>query len=300
MELRQIEYFIEVAKREHMTEAALALHVAQSAVSRQIYNLEEELGVPLFYREGRKIKLTPVGNTFLTHMQKALDMIERAKREMAESMDPEKGTIRIGFPSSLASYILPKVISDFREVYPEAKFTLKQGSYRYLIDSVIKGHINMALIGPLPPNEKKIHGETLFIERLVALLSTSHPLAKKKTLQLHNLQGDPFILYPKGYVLREIVMKACKAHGFDPEVAFEGKDTDAIKGLVAAGLGVTLIPEISLIDSLPRFTVKLPLEDPSVTRAVGVIIPAERELMPTEKLFYEFLKETFAKLEGFQ
>jgi len=83
-------------------------------------------------------------------------------------------------------------------------------------------------------------------------------------------------------------------------VAFEGKDTDAIKGLVAAGLGITLIPEISLIDSLPRFTVKLPLENPSVTRAVGVIVPTDRELMPTEKLFYQYLKDTFAKLEGFQ
>ncbi|MFD6443248.1 LysR family transcriptional regulator [Peribacillus sp. NPDC060186] len=300
MELRQIEYFIEVAKREHMTEAAVALHVAQSAVSRQIYNLEEELGVPLFIREGRKIKLTPIGHTFLANMEQAMDIIDRSKRELAESLNPEKGTIRIGFPSSLASYILPKVISDFRGIYPEAKFTLKQGSYRYLIDSVIQGNINMALIGPLPVNEKKIHGETLFIENLVALLSESHPLASKKSLNLNELQGNPFIVYPKGYVLRDIVMKACKLHGFEPEVAFEGKDTDAIKGLVAAGLGVTLIPEISLIDSLPRFTVRLPLDEPSVTRAVGVIIPTERELMPTEKLFYRFLRDTFATLEGFQ
>ncbi|MFJ7930382.1 LysR family transcriptional regulator [Peribacillus sp. NPDC096448] len=300
MELRQIEYFIEVAKREHMTEAAVDLHVAQSAVSRQIYNLEEELGVPLFIREGRKIRLTPIGHTFLAHMEQAMDIIDRAKREMAESLDPEKGTIRIGFPSSLASYILPRAISDFRESYPQAKFTLKQGSYRYLIDSVIKGNINMALIGPLPVNEKKIKGETLFIENLVALLPESHPLALKKSLSLNELQGNPFILSPKGYVLRDLVMKACKLHGFEPEVAFEGKDTDAIKGLVAAGLGITLIPEISLIDSLPRFTVKLPLEEPAVTRAVGVIVPADRELMPTEKLFYQYLKDTFAKLEGFQ
>ena len=123
MELRQIEYFIEVAKREHMTEAAVALHVAQSAVSRQIYNLEEELGVPLFIRDGRKIRLTPIGHTFLSHMEQAMDIIDRSKRELAESLNPEKGTIRIGFPSSLASYILPKVISDFREIYPEAKLS---------------------------------------------------------------------------------------------------------------------------------------------------------------------------------
>jgi LysR family transcriptional regulator, transcription activator of glutamate synthase operon len=117
---------------------------------------------------------------------------------------------------------------------------------------------------------------------------------------LNELKGNPFILSPKGYVLRDLVMKACKLHGFEPEVAFEGKDTDAIKGLVGAGLGITLIPEISLIDSLPRFTVKLPLEEPSVNRTVGVIVPTDRELMPTEKLFYQFLRGTFATLEGFQ
>lgn len=99
MELRQIEYFIEVAKREHMTEAAVDLHVAQSAVSRQIYNLEEELGVPLFIREGRKIRLTPIGHTFLSHMEQAMDIINRAKREMAESLDPEKGQSELAFPA---------------------------------------------------------------------------------------------------------------------------------------------------------------------------------------------------------
>ena len=103
MELRQIHYFIEVAKREHVTEAALDLHVAQSAVSRQIFNLEAELGVSLFIREGRNVKLTPIGKVFLEHMQQAMKVIENAKRVVEEYVDPKKGTIHIGFPSSLYS-----------------------------------------------------------------------------------------------------------------------------------------------------------------------------------------------------
>src|SRR6476469_4128746 len=133
MELRQIEYFIEVAEREHMTEAAAVLHVAQSAVSRQIFNLEAELGLDLFLREGRKIKLTPIGKTFLDYMQQVVDVIDQAKRELAESLDPEKGTVRIGFPSSLAANVLPNVISAFRSKYPDVRFKLKQGSYGFLI-----------------------------------------------------------------------------------------------------------------------------------------------------------------------
>src|SRR5699024_7985643 len=100
--LRQIKYFIEVANREHVTEAANALHVAQSAVSRQIFNLEEELGVDLFIREGRTVRLTRIGKIFKDHMEKAINVIDDAKQEVAEYLDPNKGTLQVGFAASLA------------------------------------------------------------------------------------------------------------------------------------------------------------------------------------------------------
>jgi len=299
VELRQIQYFIEVAKREHVTEAAIALHVAQSAVSRQIVNLEQELGVDLFIREGRNVKLTPIGSMFLEHIQQAMTVIENAKREIEECLDPNKGTIRIGFPSSLASYTLPTAISAFRNLYPSVNFLLKQGSYYYLIDAVKKGDINMALLGPLPKDEKRIKGDILFLEHIVALLPNNHPLADRPALELAQLRNESFILFPEGYVLREIVVNACQQLGFYPKVSFEGDDIDAIKGLVAAGLGVTLIPEITLVDSIPRSTVKVPVIEPRVTRTVGVIIPTERQLLPTEKLFHQFLKDFFTVLDRF-
>ena len=300
MELRQIKYFIEVAKREHMTDAADALHVAQSAVSRQIVNLEAELGVNLFIREGRSIRLTPIGRMFLEKMEQAMDVIEQARREIEESLDPETGTVRIGFPSSLAAYLLPSVISAFRKDHPEVKFQLHQGAYRYLIDSVINGEIDMALLGPLPLQERKVKSEILFMENLFALLPSKHPLANKSSLKLGELRDDSFVLSPKDYVLRDIVIDACRQFGFEPTVNFEGKDIDALKGLVSAGLGVTLLPEITLVDSLPRSTVKIPVVEPHVTRTVGVIIPIDRELLPTELLFYEFMKKFFNKLTGYQ
>lgn len=300
MELRQIKYFIEVAKREHVTEAAYRLHVAQSAVSRQISNLEEELGVSLFIREGRNVKLTPIGEMFLKHMEQAVKLIDDATSEVEEFLDPEKGTIRIGFPSSLAGYTLPTTISAFRERYPNVKFHLNQGSYAYLIEGVIKGEFNMALMGPVPKKEKKITGKTLFTENIVALLPESHPLASKRVLKLSDLRDEPFIVFPQGFILRKIIVDACAQLGFEPMVAFEGEDIDAIKGLVSAGLGITLIPEITLIDSLPRSTVKIAVTEPNVSRTVGVIIPAERSLLPTEKLFYEFLSEFFGMLDRFQ
>ena len=300
MELRQIKYFIEVARREHMTEAALELHVAQSAVSRQIVNLEAELGVDLFIREGRSVRLTPIGRIFLEHMEQAIHVIDDAKQVIDEYTDPEKGTIHIGFPSSLAAYLLPTAISAFREQYPNVKFQLHQGSYYELKEAVMKGEINMALLGPVPINEKKLKGSILFTENIVALLPANHPLAHASYIKLNQLQKDSFVLFPEEYVLRDLITNACRQIGFEPAVSFEGQDIDAIKGLVSAGLGISLIPEITLVDNIPRGTVKISKIEPSITRTVGVVIPKERKLLPTEKLFYEFLREFFIRLEKFQ
>lgn len=299
MEIRQLQYFIEVAKREHVTEAAHTLHVAQSAISRQIANLEAELGVQLFNREGRNVKLTPIGKIFLEHAKTALNEMESAKKKIEEFLDPERGTIRVGFTSSLAGNPLPTVISAFRERYPDIGFQLKQGAYRPLIDSVIKGEIDLAFLGPVPTNEKNVRSHTFFVENILALLPVNHPLAKQPAIRLNQLQNDTFVLFPPDFILRNIVVNACSQVGFSPKVSFEGEDIDAIKGLVAAGLGVTLLPEVTLSDNIPRDTVKIPVSEPNVTRTVGIIIPNNRELPPTEKLFYDFLKEFFSVLNKF-
>src|SRR5699024_9720362 len=104
-----------------------------------------------------------------------------------------------------------------------------------------------------------------------------------------DLRNEPFVLFPMGYVLREMIMTICQQMGFTPKVAFEGEDVDTIKGLVSAGLGVSLIPESTLVDNIPRGTVKVSVTQPDVTRTVGVITPVERELLPTEQLFYNVL-----------
>lgn len=290
MEIRQIQYFIEVARLEHVTEASHVLNVAQSAVSRQILKLEWELGVNLFIHEGRKVRLTPIGRTFLSHAEQIMKVIDKAQQEINEYLDPKRGTIRIGFPSSLAAHMVPTVISGFRELYPQVRFQLQHGSYRELIDWVISGDMNLAIMGPVPTNEDQINTEVLFVENIMALIPADHPLAGRPSLELHELKEDSFVLFPKGYILRELVVDACERNGFKPRIVFEGDDLDAIKGLVAAGLGLTLLPEIALTDNIPRNTVRLPISKPQVIRDVGVITPINRELLPTEKLFFEYLR----------
>ncbi len=302
METRQIKYFLEVAKREHVTEAADALHVAQSSVSRQIFNLENELGVELFIREGRSVKLTPLGRIFFDRMKQVWNLMEDAKREVEEYLNPEKGTVRIAFPISMAAHTLPSIIYSFRTRYPEAKFQMSNALYYDLIDGVVNGEFNLAMIAPMPnpEKEKKIKGATLFTENIVALIPLHHPLADQKSIRLRKLKDDPFCVLPEGFIFREQVVQACNDAGFSPQIAFEGKDIDALKGLVSAGLGVALMPEMTLIDNTPRSTVMIPISDASLTRTVGVIYPTQRELLPTEALFYDFLLETYERLNEFR
>ena len=149
MELRQLHYFMEVAERERVSEAAMHLHVAQSAISRQIANLEEELGVDLFEREGRNVKLTPIGRQFLDHIKTAMKAIDFAKEQIDEYLDPNRGTVKIGFPTSLAGQFLPTVISAFKEEHPHVAFLLRQGSYKFLIEAVKNRDIDLAFLGQI-------------------------------------------------------------------------------------------------------------------------------------------------------
>jgi len=294
VEIRQIRYFMEVAKREHVTKAADALHVAQSSVSRQIFNLESELGVDLFIREGRRVKLTPIGKIFLERIKHGMNLIDEAAREVKEYLAPEKGTIRIAFQISLAAHTLPSVIFAFRKRYPEVKFQMMQALNRDLIEGVIKGEYKLAMIAPMPKEQKKINRKILFKENIVALLPIHHPLANKPAIRLSELMDDSFVVLPKGFVFREIFDAACQEEGFSPDISFEGQDIDALKGLVSAGLGVALMPEVTLVDIIPMSTVKVPLIKPNITRTVGVITPTQRDLLPTEQLFYDFLAEFYA------
>ncbi len=299
MEIRQLIYFIEVAKQEHISGAAETLHIAQSAVSRQIGNLEAELGVQLVEKDGRNIKLTYIGKLFAEQAAVAIKAIDNAKQLINEYLDPDRGIIRIGFPTSFANNILPSIILAFKKEYPEIRFHLRQGSYNFLIEGIKKNEIDLAFIGPVPSREPDIRTDTLFTEPFLALLPSTHPLAQEKSLSLLQLMKDSFVLFPNGYILRKIVEDACLQAGFRPSILFEGEDLDAIKGLVAAGLGVTLLPEVTLLENLPNDTVKVKVTHPEVRRSVGLITPKHRELLPSEALFYNFAKSYFSLYEKF-
>ncbi|GGG15417.1 LysR family transcriptional regulator [Paenibacillus abyssi] len=298
MELRQLYYFVKVAKKEHVTQAAEELHVAQSAVSRQIHQLEEELGVQLFIQKGRNLQLTPVGQLFLKRAEVVLTDLERAVVEIHEFMDPEMGEIRLGFPHSLGIQLIPQVVSEFRKLHPNVRFKFKQGMYPSLIRDIVKGEIDLAFISPCPEGHEHVSGEILLTEELFAVLPPNHPLAGEHAIELQKLKDEEFVLFSDGYSLRPLVWKACLEAGFTPRIGFEGEETETIRGLVAAGMGVSLLPEMALYQTGPLQPAKVRVHSPQVTRTIGLIRRNTQKLPSVAKVFHKFLIDYFAERQN--
>lgn len=128
----------------------------------------------------------------------------------------------------------------------------------------------------------------------------SHPFSGQRSIHLSDLRKDHFVLFPEGYVLRQIAVDACKQAGYEPTISSEGEDLDAIKGLVSAGMGVTLLPESAFYETTPRFTAKIPIDFPQVRRTVGIIASKSREMSPSAHDFYVFVKDFFSKIEQYK
>ena len=293
MEWRQLVYFEKVARRQHVTQAAEELHIAQSAISRQIHLLETELNVRLFVQKGRNLQLTPAGALFLKRVETILADLDRAVQEVKNLSDPHAGEIRIGFPHSLGVHMVPFIVSKFRRDHPHARFRLHQGTYMSLIRDVEEGIVDLALISPIPDGQANVTGEVLLIEELFAVLPPNHPLASEKQLALEQLRHEPFVLFSEGYSLRAIVWNACQEAGFAPKISFEGEETDTIRGLVAAGLGVSLLPEMALKSASDLQPVCVPLSGERLTRSIGVIHHRKALLPAITETFRQFLMNEF-------
>lgn len=278
---------------QHVTKAAEELHVAQSAVSRQIHRLEEELGVRLFMQRGRNVQLTPVGQLFLKRAEGILEDLDRAVNEIHEFLDPEVGEIRLGFPHSLGIHLIPQVIAEFRAKHPNVKFRFRQGMFPSLIRDVLEAEVDLAFISPMPDKTDQVCGEVVLTENLFAILPANHPLAKEPEIDLAQLKDDTFVLFRSGYSLRPIVWEACRAAGFIPKIGFEGEETDTIRGLVAAGMGVSLLPEMALSHTSTFMPAIVRLKEPGVNRTIALIRRAGEKPSTVVRLFHDFLIHYF-------
>jgi DNA-binding transcriptional LysR family regulator len=249
MELRHLRYFVAVAEELHFGRAAERLHIAQPPLSRQIRDLEREVGTPLFERVPRGVELTAAGRAFLPEARLTLAQAERAQRTALRAARGEIGRLRVGFVEAATySGILPDVLAFFRMHLPDIGLSLFEMDSLQQGEAFRDGRIDVGVLHSPPADAARwLRVEPVFSDPLVAALPHSHRLAAagaRGTIALADLAGEPFVTVPRSVnpPLYDEVIANCRAAGFSPRVVQEAVGWHTLTGLVAAGLGVALVP----------------------------------------------------------
>jgi DNA-binding transcriptional LysR family regulator len=306
MELRHLRYFAAIARHGTFTAAAAELRVAQPALSQQIRQLEGELGVVLFERGRQGAALTEAGRALLARAERILAEAEAARLEAAEFAGLGRGRVAIGTIQSVGVLRLPKLLAAFRKRYPRIDLSLRTENTVQLLDLVERGALDLAMVHfgvvrfagrggrevVYPRMERPaLDVETLYSEDLVLATALGHPLAKRARAGLRELADEPFIGFKEGSSLRDAVAGAASALGFEPRVAVETSGNDSVRSLVAAGLGVALLPR-SVVDGPGPPVALVPLASPKITRTVALARPAGREQPPAVRALEDFLGDS--------
>jgi len=250
MELRHLRYFVAVAEEQHVTRAAERLGMQQPPLSQQIRILERELDVQLFRRLPRGVALTAAGVAFLADARAILAQLDHAVATAKRTARGEQGRIAVGFTSSAPfNPFVPRVIRVYREAFPLVTLTLEEGGTTELIEGLRNERIDAAFIRTPIADREGLVVQILLEEPMVLALPRGHVLARKKgaskALSLAAVAGEIFVIYrrPSGPGLHDVIVSACNAAGFSPRIGQEAPRIGSTLNLVAAGLGISLVPE---------------------------------------------------------
>jgi DNA-binding transcriptional LysR family regulator len=290
LEWQQLEHFATLAKVQHFTRAAEELMMSQPALSRSIAKLEAELGVPLLDRDGRTVRLNRYGAQFARRVDRVLSEIEAGKEELLQALDPEGGTVSLSFLKSLGLTAVPDILSAFTALWPRISFQLFQDSTRMMLDRLEQGDVDV-VISSMTETRKGIEWEELWEERLFAYLPRSHPLAQEQEVQVSELAQAPFIAMKQGYGLRTITDQLFGQLQAVPRILFEGEEVMTALGLVAAGLGVSLLPDIR--NPYGDQVVKRPIAGTGCVRQIGMAWRRDGWLPPAATRFRAFVMERY-------
>lgn len=297
MEISQLKYFCALANTRHFTRTARDISISQSALSRSITKLEQELGTPLFKRGSREVLLTSAGERFLVHAERALRELETARQEIADDRDPERGVISLSFMHSLGIHILPQLLSEFRQLYPRIQFTLNQDNSSVQAQNLLAGKSDICLCS-IMANMDQLAWVCLYTEELFAALPKDHPFAQRSSIELRELANEPFITLKPNYSLRILADQFFAISGISPDILFEGDDINTTAALVSARLGVSLLPRTAVGERADL--VFLPISFPVCKREIGLAWSTTRPLTTAAQLFQRFVINRFVIKKGSQ
>ncbi|KGT37542.1 MAG: LysR family transcriptional regulator [Weizmannia coagulans] len=294
MDIQHLQYFVSVATHGSFTKAARECYVSQPTISKMIKSFEEELGVPLFNRAGKKIVLTDAGQAVFQQAQKTLKAFRQLTDAINDVAGLKKGKIRIGLPPMIGSRYFPRVIDEFHHAYPDIKIQLVEDVTRKVVHDVENGTLDLGAV--VMPVDDEVFGHFSFVhDRLVLLVHPSHRLAGCSSVRLKQLKEEEFIFFHRDFALHDQIIKECLKLGFMPNIIYESTQWDLICELVASNLGVALLPSTICHAFNPERVKIIHLEEPVLPWNLAIIWPKHQYLSFAVKEWIRFTKNLFGR-----
>lgn len=264
MEFKQLRSFVEVVHRGGFTQAGKTLHISQSAVSKQVAQLEYSLGTPLLERTGSHIRLTAAGRVVLQRAEAMLRLQSELQSELDDMQQLTRGELRLGLPQLGGDTLFAELFAEYRRRYPNVTIQLLEGGTRSIEQAILNGELEVG--GSLMPSDPAFAWQAFCDEPLDALLPVDHPLAQQPQVRLEALADTPFLMYQRSFVLNDRLLQACQSLDFTPKEAGRSGQADFLAALVAAGQGVVLLPSVVARGLVRPGVVRVPLQAPDYLR----------------------------------
>lgn len=286
MQTDALRWFQQVADGVTVTEVSEIEHVTQSGVSRALARLERDVGTPLLLRTGRTLRMTHAGSAFKHHVDALLHELDDGLAAVNQLVDPETGTVALAFQPSLGTWLVPDLVSSFRDVHPGVHFELRQVYDERLSSLLAQGEVDFE-ISSVRPTDPGLRWHVLIQEPLRLAVPADHRLADRSSVALAEASAESYITLQPATLLHRLFEELCHEAGFEPTIAFQSDDLPTVHGFVAAGLGVAVVPSGSAWSpgAAHRPVVLVDIDSPRASREVGLAWSADRRLLPAALLF---------------
>lgn len=295
MDLLQLKYFQAVAKYEHMARAAEELHIAQPTLSKAISRLESDLGVRLFDRQGRRIKLNQFGNVFLARVDRIFTELEEGKQELDDMAEYQRLNISVALniPS-----LLPSLLKGFLARYPKMNLRTEIGSTSDMKRKLEDGIVDFCISSP-PFTGDNIEYIQLLTEEIFLNVPKGHKFSNRREIDLSEAAGESFISFKKDYGIRNLTESLCHQAGFDPNIVYEGDITTSLTELVNIGLGVALLPAThKWSSSIANPPIYIHIRHPVCERVIGISFIRGRYLPKAARKFKDYAIKYFQGIDA--
>ena len=269
LNLRDLQYLVALAETRHFGRAARKCHVSQPTLSAQLKTLEEFLGVTLIERRPRQLALTAAGQAVVERARRMLRDAEDIRTLARASQDPLGGQLKIGLIPTLGPYLLPRIAPRLRRALPKLQLLLHEHQTAPLIARVVEGELDLAILA-LPADTQGLQTRSLFAEAFLVAMPERHRLATRRRLKLADLAGEKLLLLEDGHCLRDQALEVCRKVGTD-EQDFSATSLETLRQMVAAGLGLTLLPRLAAEGpfAAARGLAVRPFAPPAPSRVIG-------------------------------